>query len=367
VQPPTPHPPHLSLQLAGAVRCAPPIIAPPDQPHARLSPEDGIWLLAYFRANRCLLSLAQVLEQPIDVIFNWFDQPCIQRATANHDAGLIAAHKTAAMNILRRALDETRDPVERRRTACALLNSTRPRRLLDRVGAPPPRETESAAPGQNPFESPARAAEAASTTAPRDPHHDAAQQPSLASPPPGAPAPCPTSAHHAVPGPSPANCASAPATTQLPRPSPDLSPMQVVELTRAALANPDQPFPGAGPLTLRNFATRRFPIDPGDHQHFQGDVEAVYDDIFITDTFTITTRATTTTTQPTSAPQSTKPTTPTTPDEPETAILLLTCTYPRGRASELEFHLSRPRDGPHPACWLIDNIIMLKVRAPLPP
>jgi hypothetical protein len=349
-----PHPaPHPSLQLAGAVRCAPPVIAPPEQPHARLSPEDGIWLLAYFRANRCLLSLAQVLEQPISVIFNWFDQPCIQRATANHDAGLIAAHKTAAMNILRRALDETRDPVERRRTACALLNSTRPRRLIERVGAPPPRETEpAAAPGRNYFESPASGAQpSAFTTAPRESHQDAAQQPSPASPPPGAPGPCPTSAHHAAPGPSPASAASAPATDQLPRPSPDLSPMEVVELTRAALATPDQPFRGAGPLTLRNFATSRFPIDPGDHQHFQGDVEAVYDDIFITDTFTIATR----------------PTTETIPtDEPETAILLLTCTYPRSRASELEFHLSRPRDGPHPACWLIDNIIMLKVRAPLP-
>jgi hypothetical protein len=353
-----PHPaPHPSLQLAGAVRCAPPVIAPPDQPHGRLSPEDGIWLIAYFRANRCLISLAQVLEQPVEVIFNWFDQPCIQRAAANHDAGLIAAHKTAAMNILRRVLDETCDPVERRRSACALLSSTRPRRLIERVGAPPPgAPVPAAAPARNTFEPPLPTAQpGAFTAAPRDSQHDAA--PSHASPPPGAPAPCPASAHLTEPVPSPARGPSAAATAQLPRPSVDLSPVEVVELTRAALAVPDQPFPGAGPLTLRNFVTSRFPIDKGDHQYFRGAVEAVYDDIFIADTFTITTQPTTTTTPPTTHTTHTR--------EPETATLLLTCTC-RGSASEIEFHLSRPRDGPHPACWLIDDIVMLEVRAHLP-
>jgi hypothetical protein len=313
--------------------------APGEPPLTRLSDEDGEWITEYLQGGRCAYQLAELVNQTIATILNWYAQPHIQNALELLDKSAVDRSRLESIEKLRKSLKNTEDPVEYRRINTAILRACnqhrRPRYLLANAGAPPTRGTSTSrsttAPA-HPFQSQSDDKNTPSPlTAPVEPH--ATQHSALST------QHSSTTQHSSSPAPAPA------------LPAPDNDPRQQLTLLTEAL-NRTGHWPHLYARTICNFLSPRtthttepfetFALQCREHFPLRG-----YD-------FTIEV-----------GPIRTKGETDFT-----TAIIRYTY-HAAGRQSHFQFEMSRtrdgPRDGPLPNTWLIDTITTLKRRELIKP
>jgi hypothetical protein len=159
----------------------------------QLSPADASRIALLFKGDRSIFTVADATRKPLAELLQWLALPHIQAVIECVTRLENEAHRAAAITALRQTMEATKDLLEKRRAACAIIRAIAPQRTGPALRAP-----QSYAPSSN---SRMHAQASPSQTTPA---HAACAQPPSREQSAAIPAPLPaphSNNHHSVRGP----------------------------------------------------------------------------------------------------------------------------------------------------------------------